>query len=83
MAKSQISSVFFILGKGLGEDMVSTGMMEVHLESLWSSAFSPTSIDTEEQQHRWVSGQGSGESLEEPAQLILLLLSRQGLRNPQ
>jgi len=52
--------------------------MEVHLESLVSSAFSPTSIDPEERQHRWVSG----ESLEEPAQLIFLL-SRRGLGNPQ
>lgn len=61
-------------------------MMKVHLESLLSSAFSPTSIDPEEQQHRWVSGPGSGESLEDPAQLIILLLpllSRGGVRNPQ
>lgn len=62
--------------------------MKVHLESLLSSALSPTSVDPEEQQHRWVSGPGSGEMLEEPAQLILILLlllqlSRGGVRNPQ
>lgn len=58
-------------------------MMEVPLESLVSSAFSPTSMDPEEWQDRWVSRPGSGESLEEPAQLIILLLSRGGLRSPQ
>lgn len=54
------------------------GMMEIHLESLLSSAFSPTSLDPEEQQCRWVYGSGSGESPEESIQLLfLLLLSRE------
>lgn len=46
-------------------------------------SFSSTSIHPEEQQHRWVSGPGSGESLEEPEQLIfLLLLNRGGPKTP-
>lgn len=48
--------------------------MEIHLESLLSSAFSPTSLDPEEQQRRWVYGSGSGKSLEESIQLFFLLL---------
>lgn len=58
--------------------------MEVHLESLLSSSFYPTSIDPEEQQDKWISGPDLGESLEEQTQMIcclLLLLSRGHLRS--